>query len=123
MKRLCSIVVASVLLSNMALCFDSGNDFLRECRPALKERSDLTGLEKVSAPYCLGYVSGFGDGFALGEIENPTVCLPKTGIETGQALRIVIKSMEDNPQDLHRAARILVFRALYDSFPCSRKKR
>ena len=123
MKRLRSILVAFLLLPSLALCFESGNDFLRECKPTLKPASDRSKTERWDTFYCLGYVSGFIDGVVIGESENPLFCFPESGIETRQSLRIAIKWLEENSKELHKSPRLLLYKALVDAFPCSSRKR
>jgi hypothetical protein len=47
------------------------------------------------------------------------VCFPKgNGVSNDQVVRIVVKWLQDHPQELHKGAESLVVCALHDSFPC-----
>jgi len=45
-------------------------------------------------------------------------CLPKGGIELGQALRVTVKWLKDHPEKLHLPGDILIGLALRDAFAC-----
>src|SRR5262249_27028696 len=72
---------------------------------------------------CEGYIAGIHDAtmFAAVNVNAKTsrvpYCLP-TGVEMSQMIRVVKKSLEDNPAQLHLPSSVLVVRALKDAFPC-----
>ena len=49
-------------------------------------------------------------------------CLPGDGIPVIQAVRVVVKYLSDNPQDLHEDGMALTINALKASFPCPLRK-
>ena len=73
-----------------------------------------------NAGSCSGYIAGVNDGAAGYAIPNPKnrrYCLPPQ-VEMDQLIRVVKKSLEDNPPQLHLPSSVLVIRALRDAFPC-----
>lgn len=102
----------------------NGNDLLSACEAHLSILRDqgkhLDGMAKAET--CLSYISGFLDGFWVGETEKGVetfehVCIPHE-VNTGQAIRVVTKWLEDHPEKLHRPAHACVYVALRDAFPC-----
>jgi uncharacterized membrane protein len=78
--------------------------------------------------FCMGYVAAAMDGQvtlagslqAASEHHAPIrmYCLPKGGIEVGQAVRVTVKWLHDHPDKLHIPGDVLVIMALTDGFPC-----
>ncbi len=102
-----------------------GNVMLRRCNAAVRmvEGADLQIDEAMEASSCLGYVSGFVDGygllsFQLSQKGRPTLCTPPSGAEAQQSARIVAKWLKENPKELHESARVSVLIALSATFPC-----
>ena len=81
------------------------------CRAA-NERS---AIDRVDAGFCSGIVEG-----TMWSLPGwGVVCLPK-GVTTGQGLKVLIKYMEDHPEELHDRTAELAFRAFVKAWPCSR---
>jgi hypothetical protein len=105
--------------------YADGNRLLLSCQALDSTARDYqTGLDRV---YCLGYVSGVYDASktlrysvaqARAETLPPLFCDPDGGIEIGQAARIVLKWLRNNPEKLHLEGDISVLQALRDAFPC-----
>lgn len=105
---------------------NTGINLLRACNNVDKiiesKNSDVDEL--MSASWCIGVVSTARDlasGFTTSGLLdlNMMVCLPKSGVGNEQAIKIVTRYLEENPQKLHFPATILAFVALKDAFPCS----
>jgi len=98
----------------------SGLEFLRECNGTFSD--DEVG-KKLMKFYCLGYISGITDAQTIIGGVNPgskIFCPPSEGLENEQSLRIIIKWLEDHPEQLHMSARISVFIALSKALPCNK---
>ena len=71
--------------------------------------------------HCFGYIQGYLDSaqivFALGS-ESQLFCPPNDGISVDQQIRIVTKSLEDRPENLHTSARASVMLAFVEAYPC-----
>lgn len=48
-------------------------------------------------------------------------CVPANAT-VGQVARVLVKFLEDNPNRLHEPVGLLYMEALYDAFPCKRKR-
>ena len=120
-----------------------GNQMLKECRAWVdllnrgnpEDPNDPDNLramargEYVNGAHCAGYVTGVIDDHFNGQLSevsstaalDPTkhFCLPD-GVSANQAVRVVVKWLEDHPALLHERAIDLVLSALKDSFPCKK---
>jgi hypothetical protein len=116
-----------------------GKDVLRDCTLALEMAQDGYMKEVLSkakplpskaqqdrAAQCLNYVVGFKDALYVSQIFQekngsvPFACLPQNNLNNEQALRIVIKYLQDNPQLLDRPQAAVVFNAFYYAYPCKK---
>ena len=68
---------------------------------------------------CEGYIAGIHDATmaAVSLGAKASYCLP-AGVEMSQMIRVVQKSLEDNPAQLHLPSSVLVGRAFSEAFPC-----
>ena len=117
----------------------TGRDVLRDCTLALEMAQDNYMKEAIGkgkplpskaqqnrAGQCLNYIVGFKDALYVSQIFQekngsvPFVCLPENNLNNGQALRIVIKYLQDNPQLLDRPQSAVVFNAFYYAYPCKK---
>ena len=80
------------------------------CRTA-NERSVI---DKVDAGFCSGIVEGTMWSLQIAKL----VCLPN-GMTLGQGLKVLVKYMDDHPEELHMHAADLDVRAFVKAWPCS----
>jgi hypothetical protein len=132
-RRLCCLILAAIValgsigLPNRAMALD-GNELLAQCTNLLTV-VDQAG--KKTNPVESAFASGSCTGIAFGvthtiitynlvsKPSKPLVCLPDTGITNGQAVRIIVKFMQEHPQDLHQDAGAIAVVALGRAFPCA----
>lgn len=99
-----------------------GNALLDACSAAiaLSEERDIGVKRTLVAFHCLGYIDGLLDAHAIYRAltDARLICLPENGIRSGQAVRIVVHHLEENPETLHQSGRILAYVALATAFPC-----
>ena len=132
--RIISLALLTFILSyNPAhALFTEGNDLLRQCEDAIKHLDPVQPEEKLSftlpsirAAYnfgaCFAYVQGIADTIRLYKAAYPdalTACLPKEGLKTDQAVRVVLMYLNEHPEELHELAPILALISLKEAFPC-----
>jgi hypothetical protein len=63
--------------------------------------------------YCIGLVNGVTNA-------SPQVC-PDEAVTTGQTVRVVLKYLEDHPEELHLNNAVLAEKALAKAFPCPKR--
>jgi hypothetical protein len=83
--------------------------------------SNVQGI--VNKANGMGYLQGLLDAYMVFSTRDPGLkiyCMPAEGLSVSRAREIVIKWLELHPNRLPEQARILVFHALADSFPCKK---
>ena len=107
MKRLISLCVAAILLAaSPAIALTGGQ---------LKD--DGEQIQKAPGSYSSGYF----DGYVLGvlDLNQDRVCIAER-VEMGEVLRVVLKYLQDHPEELHLRASDLVLKAIHTAWPCKR---
>jgi hypothetical protein len=69
---------------------------------------------------CFGFIEAVQQMGSLGD-ENSLFC-PPDGVTYGQSKRIVLKYLNDHPEELHLPSTFLVSEAFRGAFPCAVKK-
>jgi len=94
--------------------FLTGNELLEMCEEYLSD----TG-SPAKGHTCMGYVIGIADAedaFVDWKLMGKKIC--NTNTMSSQIVRVVIKYLQENPQNLHKSAGSLVANALSLAFPC-----
>lgn len=104
-----------------------GNSLLNFCNYELQlyDGVEISAADQVKAGFCTGFITGVGDlNTTLNEIQKDknagfvgSPCMP-TGVTTGQVVRVVVKFLKDNPENLHMPAAALTIGAIRKAFPC-----
>jgi hypothetical protein len=104
-----------------------GSSLLTRCSLAVRafDGEKLPSEDVAKGSFCVGYISGIHDTDFMVRMleEHDKITLmkhacPPSNVSTGQAVRIVVKYLHDNPERLHMPASILVTDAIRNSFPC-----
>jgi hypothetical protein len=90
--------------------FSSGNDLLTKCRNFEKEKGSIQ--EAYDTGFCHAYIRGVADA-----IKNIVMCTP-SGVTYEQIWRVVIKYLQNHPEELHLSPNFLIQKALEKAFPC-----
>ena len=102
-----------------------GEKLLKSCGAAVR-KMDGSGAESlVEATYCLGLMDGTitTSFYYMQLLDGPLIyCLPASGISSGQAARIVVKYLKENPEKLHESMTQLTILALSNAYPCGPAK-
>lgn len=110
-----ALLVAGLTFEARPVAAYTGNELLQDCEAS---EDDPNYWQKDM--FCLGYIAGVIEGWNTAQAqyaEKPMTCTP-TGLTHRQAGLVVLKYMRAHPEELHEAARSLIFRAIYDAFPC-----
>lgn len=118
MIKLASFMLVIMLSISSARAEQRADELLWKCNGTAKDEVQAA-LGKL---YCIGYISGLIDGHQITsnilKPEKKFLCLPKDGISNDQAVRIVVKWLNEHPEELHQTARVAVLVALRNAFPC-----
>ena len=115
-------IAAAISLVGLIQCggaMADGNDLLADCSEAIRFQETRVSDPSASS-YCNGEVSGvMNTMYLLNEFlpKDMKTCFPPE-IKTKQAVRIVVKHLQDNPTILHLPASHLILGALHGAYAC-----
>ncbi|MFI5103133.1 MAG: Rap1a/Tai family immunity protein [Terriglobales bacterium] len=109
----------------------TGNDVLSKCQTAVRwlDNGGAPVSELMDVGWCQGWVGAALEltrsynewtDFTKQKPTVPQFCLPDSGIPLIQAIRVVVKYLQENPDQLHEDGMGLTIAALKGSFPCKR---
>jgi hypothetical protein len=102
----------------------NGHDLLQACKDSITFPIN-PNAEHFNMGFCSGMVPAVGNTFAIYQVLKPEaaiVCLPEKQFTQGQAIRVVIKYLEDHPETLHEDPMKLTVMAYVDAYPCNRSQ-
>jgi len=126
----CFVAVIFFLLCTSSAFGSStdGNEVLRKCQTAIRvvDEGRLSAGDSSDASWCMGWIEGVLDMNNLtGTIADVTdskksalYFCASDGIKVGQAVRVVVKYLQDHPQQLDLPGTSLAVMALKIAFPC-----
>lgn len=82
--------------------------------------AQLTKVQVYNMGFCLGFLWGINGPNNVHRImkKEDLFCILKEGIVYRQSLTIIVKYLEDHPQELHLQGVFLAISALKNPFPC-----
>lgn len=103
--------------------FTDGNELLKTCQEIVRHMDgDRTPVvNPMGLGQCFGVLEGVRDTLTLLNEDLPLesrLCFPESGVNNGQAARIITKYLRDNPAQLHLPGAFLVLSAYKQAFPC-----
>jgi hypothetical protein len=115
MRKITALLTLIPLMAPVASAyggyFDSGNELFSHC--TAREADELHYLKTAE---CRGYITGVVDHVLLWrEVVDEPDCLPE-GVNKGQLVAVVVQYLTNHPEERHRAANVLVMRAVTDAF-------
>jgi hypothetical protein len=87
----------------------------------LKGESSNSYQTNANRYRAMGYIQGLLDAYTVFSTRDQSLniyCMPLTGVSSSKARKVIIKWLEEHPQRLNEQARILVFHALLQAYPC-----
>ena len=134
MKRLLLLFVFFTTSFSSSAFTQDGNKLLFGCSQVVKYLDGVKKSLDSDASYCMGLLKGFMHATTIGhgiysndrpnyKVEGSKdkrgICLPQS-VTISQSSRIIVKWLKDHPNKLHEDETILIFLALYQSFPCNK---
>ena len=120
MNRAILVVLAVISTSSLRanpFVDDSGNTVLRACNTYLDGIKKSTELQQLTDTFSTGYCGGLAVGVARALQYTGKICTPDTATQ-GQAIRVIVKYLEDHPERLHEDGPIMASEALINAWPC-----
>jgi hypothetical protein len=113
-----SLALAAVFPSSAAEGPTDGQKLLSYCDEALKDTPDANASR---AAYCMAFVEGVLRGWEAGAYVrdgSTNYCVPP-GTTLGQIVRVITKSLRENPGELRGKGEVLLIGAVQKAFPCT----
>ena len=121
MKAWIGVIALAGTVASTAAHAD-GNQLLAQCQASLQM---LDTAPKTAPDYnagsCFGTVGGVMDTMINLYYDLPKeakACFPESGIQYGQAVRIVTRYMSEHPASLHKSGAMLSIEAFKAAYPC-----
>ena len=118
-----SVTMAGLLVSGDAAMAD-GNLLLAQCQASLQIlETTPKSPPDFNAGSCFGTVGAVMDTMTALYYDLPKeakACFPESGIQYGQAVRIVTRYMSEHPASLHQSGAMLSIEAFKATYPCSK---
>ncbi|KPJ79011.1 MAG: hypothetical protein AMJ54_00695 [Deltaproteobacteria bacterium SG8_13] len=89
----------------------------------LDDESSSGVQANVNRCRAMGYIQGLLDSYTVFSTRDPSLkvfCMPEQGVSSAQARILIVKWLKEHPERLHEQARLLVFHALAEAFPCKK---
>jgi hypothetical protein len=121
-----SLLAAATLLvlagqSPAAEAPTDGQRLLAYCDDAQKDTGDVNPFR---AGYCMAFIEGALRGWEAGAYvrdASTNYCITP-GVTLGELMRVVVKSLRENPSELRVKGEIVVIGAVQKAFPCPAKR-
>ena len=98
----------------------TGNDLLRECAATQPGGVNAgTSANIANSAYDAGSCMGFMKA-SRALVSGAAICIPPL-VTNGQFMDLVIKFMDERPENRHMPAALVVTMAARESFPCAEK--
>ena len=118
------LTLGAAFSSEVRASVTNGNRLLAACNLVIRMTDDGVGPSAIGsfeAGYCLGQMRGitaFNMVYQIKDRGNALFCAP-TDMSMGQAARIVVKYLRDNPSELHRPDSLVAIEAFINEYPCT----
>jgi hypothetical protein len=117
-----AVALVATLASGSATALD-GNGLLSSCQTTIKYSEGDRNISSFDVGQCTGMVDGVeGAIFVLNDSVSSTMktCYPAAGTTNIQKARIVVKYLQEHPDQLHLPASMLTVIAYMGAFPCKK---
>jgi hypothetical protein len=121
--------LALMLLLPAFAAAETGSDLQRDCSVALKvfNNEQVSGEESIKVGHCIGFVTGVmqtaslrnaGPGNSQSKDPLAQACAP-LDIPVEQVVRMTLKRLESNPQELEHDAAMILLHTMNEGFPAA----
>jgi hypothetical protein len=125
------MVLPVLLLACTCVSGQTAEELLSNCEKGVPQGTQPTAKDLSCVAFLKGFVSGLHAAQLVytGSVNGQApmarvnvVCLPKEGISPEETRRIVVKYMQDYPEELHQHEDIAVLVALMKAFPACKQQ-
>jgi hypothetical protein len=117
-----AVALVGTLASGSVMAID-GNVLLSSCQTTIKYSDGNNNVSPLEVGQCTAMVEGVeGAIFVLNDSvsSNMKTCYPVAGTTNIQKARIVVKYLQEHPDQLHLPASMLTLIAYKAAFPCKK---
>jgi len=119
-----------VLLLAIGLCMASavgartmdGNDLQSGCRVVGRDIG-VTAQQGIDGGRCMGLVISLLQAGVYGLLKERWMFCAPEGVTDGQAMKVVLRFLDNHPERLHQPALTLAVVALQEAWPCPKEGR
>ena len=117
-------ILGIILFSNTVHAVENinnGNGLLEECHQATRTGDNLSSTEYLLSIFCIGKLQGIAELNAMYQHEYKIkgfFCKSRGQITNTQLARIVVKYLNNHPEQLHLNDTYLTVVALEEAYPC-----
>ena len=113
------LALAGAIATGGAIAAD-GNELLKWCKNASSDNTEV--MESFTAGFCLGTMQTVGElsPFINEGLDPAHKMCPPSAITNGQAAKITVKYLQQNPEKLHLNGTALTIMALQNAYPCKK---
>jgi len=120
-KFLILFALASPIFASPILPTATGKELLTYCKLAKDIHDRQFGNPQTEPEYILGIKSGICEGYLMSANENASsFCLPY-GYNLLLEASVVVKYLQDHPEQQHLPASVLTAKSLQTYFPCLKR--
>jgi hypothetical protein len=114
--RLCVTAICFyVLMTSQCGAFDTGNDIREPCRAALLKPVRV-GSSVTKSQFCIGFVQAILN--IRPRLDKQSNFCPPNETTTEQAARVMLKFLDDHPEEAHLRPEFTAVRAFQTMWPC-----
>lgn len=118
MKRLLAVMMLS-MVGSVANAANDGNELLASCGANVAAMDNPDGvLDFYKIGHCQGLIGGMMDVLDRNNSQPLLRSCPPGNASMGQTTRIVVRYLQNHPEQLHLSDTRLVLMAIQDAFPC-----
>lgn len=120
MQKIIALLLVVLSFPQNVVASPDGVELLQSCSAGIRisEGGNTSKKEVADALWCVAYVQGHLDGYAVSSATNAKACFPSKGISTEQAVRIVVEWLKKHPERLHKIGSDEMLLAYANVFPC-----
>lgn len=112
-KSLALVAMLAIVSPAIAGPPHSGNDWMRECSVALKQKTLL------QFGHCYGYARGVQDGLdTAAQLTQQSVACPPKEVDAQQLVEVGLRFLRNHPEHRHEWAAYNLTAAFIEAWPC-----
>ena len=120
MQKIIALLLVVLSFPQNVVASPDGVKLLQSCSAGIRIQDGGNASKEALADglWCVGYVMGYLDGYAMSSATNAKACFPSKGISAEQAVRLIVEWLKKHPENLHKSGSDEMLLAFANAFPC-----